>query len=308
MADPTPNLSLDQVAAFVELARHGSLREAAAELYLSEQGVRSRLLALEDRLGVPLYHKQRGMRRGAVLTRDGQQFLPHALRFLEHGRELGELFGARRSVQQVHVVASQYLTYYVLIDAVKQFHREFPGIRIRMSSRTEREIETAVGSDPDVDLGIAAPYDPSPDLAYHHLFSMGWHFIAPRRHRLLDHHRLSLKDLAAEPLILFERGSTGRRHVLEAFHLLDIAPRIEMEMTNTQIIVRMVEAGLGVSIVPLLPSGVVTRGARVGTQSLGTQVDPIRSGILTRLGTSLPPAAEQFVAFVRRSSPWGAAP
>ena len=59
------SLSTDQVAAFVELARQGSLRQAAAVLHITEQGVRNRLLALEERLGVELYRKSRGPRRAS---------------------------------------------------------------------------------------------------------------------------------------------------------------------------------------------------------------------------------------------------
>ena len=47
MADPFPSVTPDQVAALVELARAGSLRAAAAELNITEQGVRNRLVALE---------------------------------------------------------------------------------------------------------------------------------------------------------------------------------------------------------------------------------------------------------------------
>ena len=50
-----PSVSTDQVAAFVELSRRGSLRAAAATLHLTEQGVRNRLVALEERLRVELY-------------------------------------------------------------------------------------------------------------------------------------------------------------------------------------------------------------------------------------------------------------
>jgi len=56
------SISTDQVAAFVELARQGSLRDAAQVLHITEQGVRNRLLALEGRLRVQLYHKSRGGR------------------------------------------------------------------------------------------------------------------------------------------------------------------------------------------------------------------------------------------------------
>jgi hypothetical protein len=55
-----PPLSTDQVAAFVEQARRGSLWAAAETLCLTEQGVRHRLVALEARLGAELYRKGRG--------------------------------------------------------------------------------------------------------------------------------------------------------------------------------------------------------------------------------------------------------
>jgi DNA-binding transcriptional LysR family regulator len=73
--------------------------------------------------------------------------------------------------------------------------------------------------------------------------------------------------------------------------------------TNTEIIVRMVEAGLGISIVPLMASGMVTRGRRVGVRSLGGQIRPIHSGILTRRGQRLSVASQHFIEFVRNQVP-----
>src|SRR5688572_4253640 len=139
-----PSLSTDQVSAFVEVARQGSLRGAARVLVITEQGLRNRLLALEARLGVELYRKRRGLRRATQLTEHGRQFLPHATAFLERARELGELFGGdgpEGRPRDVHVVASQYLILYVLIDAVRKFHTAFPHVRVRLGTRTEQEIE-----------------------------------------------------------------------------------------------------------------------------------------------------------------------
>ena len=66
MPNPFLSLSTDQVAAFIELARQGSLRQAAVVLHITEQGVRNRLLVLESRLGAKLYHKVRGPRRASL--------------------------------------------------------------------------------------------------------------------------------------------------------------------------------------------------------------------------------------------------
>ncbi len=56
-----------------------------------------------------------------------------------------------------------------------------------------------------------------------------------------------------------------------------------METTNTEIIMRMVEAGLGVSIVPLLgPNGIrhARTDASLVCRLLRDEIQPIHSGIL----------------------------
>ncbi len=305
MAREFPSLSTDQVAAFVELARHGSLRRASEVLHITEQGVRNRLLALERRLKVELYQKSRGMRHATPLTQRGRQFLPHAVAFLERSRELADLFDAVAQPQEVHVAASQYLIRYVLIDAVRRFHARFPQIRIRLSTHTEQEIEAVLLRDPDVAIGVAAPYEPSPQLEYRHMFSMNWSLITPPRHRVLRLKKIRLRDLLAEPLIVFERGSTGRQHILDAFHEQELSPQVPMETTTTEIVIRMVEAGLGISIVPLLPSGVVTRGRKVAIRAIADPIRPIHSGILTRRGDRLSAAAREFVGFIRGNGAHG---
>lgn len=293
-----PSLSTDQLAAFVELAQQGSLRTAAETLFITEQGIRSRLIALEERLGVELYRKSRGMRKTTPLTAQGKRLLPHAVAFLERAKELRELFAAEEATQEVDVVASQYLIAYSLIDVVRRFHAENPQIHVRLSARTERDIEEALRGSLEFHFGVAAPYESSPDLEYHHLFSMDWSVIAPPGHPLLARRRLKLAHLQNQPLIFYERGSTGRQHVVEAFQHAGLVPHVELEATNTDLIVRMVEAGLGIGIVPLHDSGEVTRGRQVEARSLGKQVRPIFSGVLLRKGERVSRAAATFLRFL----------
>lgn len=294
-----PSFSTDQISAFVELARTGSLRGASDVLHISEQGARNRLLALEGRLGVELYRKSRGVRRVTPLTAEGQRFLPHAIAFLERAQELCQLFDEGEWTHEVNVVASHYLIAYVLIGAVQQFHDANPKIRIRLKSRTEEEVEASLLADPTIALGVAAPFESPADLGYDHLFSMNWSLITHRRHELAKRSSVRLVDIASEPLVLYERGSTGRQHIMDAFREKGLAPQVEMEATTTDVIVRMVEAGLGVSIVPLLPSGIITKGRQVKVVSLGRQIRPIDSGLLTRRGQQQSKPAAAFVEFIK---------
>lgn len=299
MADRHISLDTDQVAAFVELARQGSLRAAAASLSVSEQGLRSRLIALESRLNVDLYRKARGPRRTSPLTPQGKLFLPRAVEFLKKAEDLAATFQASNGPRTIHVAATQYLILYALLDVIGRFHAMQPQVRVRLSARIEQEIEAELLGDSDIEIGVAAPYDQSATLEYLHLFSTPWGLVAPKGHRLLRKRTLDLADLGSEPLILFERGSSGRQHVMEAFREAGVSPRVETETTNTEIVVRMVEAGLGLSIVPLLKNGKVTRGRNVGTRLLAERIRPIQSGVLIRRGVSLTPAARAFVEFLQ---------
>jgi DNA-binding transcriptional LysR family regulator len=294
-----PHLSTDQVAAFVELSRHGQIRAAADTLGITEQGVRNRLVALEAQLGVDLYVKRRGPRRGSVLTDQGRRFLPHALAFLERAAELCRAVNVEAGDQEIHVAASQYLIRYVLIDVLKQFRRAAPDIHVRASTMNEREVEDVLRRDPEVAFGLAAPYEPSADFEYHELFAMDWSLVAPPGHPLATRRTPRLDQIAEHALILYERGSTGRQHILDAFHAHRLAPRVALETTSTETIVSMVEAGLGVSIVPLLATGAVTRGRRVAIRPLGAAIRPIHSGVLVRRGVRLPEASARLLNFVR---------
>lgn len=298
-----PSISTDQLKALLEVARHGSLHSAAETLFITEQGVRNRLISLEQQLGTEVYRKARGARRGEILTKAGRTLLPHVIRLLEQADGLRDLCAKSSAVQEVHLASSQYLSTYLLIDVIRRFHGVEPGIRVWLSVRTERDIEQALLTNPDLAFGVAAPYELSPELTYSHLFSMSWSVITPHRHALAKRSPIRLAELTDQPLILYERGSTGRQHIMEAFSQAGVSPRVEMEATTTDLVVRMVAAGLGVAIVPLLPSGAVTRGHDVHVRKLVETVRPIDSGLLLRRGDKLSAASQRFIDFVQKDVP-----
>ena len=284
MAEGFPHISTDQARAFVEVARQGQIRAASSVLAITEQGLRNRLLALEAQLGVELYRKIRGPRRQTLLTDAGHRFLPHALAFLERAREMYETFAGGVGRQEVRVVASQYLIRYLLIDVLRDFARSEPNIHVRASTMNERDVEDAVTSDPEVAFGLAAPYEQSPDLVYEELFAMTWSLIVPRGHTMAGRRRLRLEHLTSEPLILYERG---------------LSPLVTLETTGTETVVSMVEAGLGIAIVPLLASGAVTKGRRIAVVALDAPIRPIHSGVLLRRRETLTRPAARLLEFTK---------
>jgi DNA-binding transcriptional LysR family regulator len=68
-------MQLDQLEAFVTIARVGTLTRAAATLHLSQPAVSRRLTLLERELGAPIFER---VRAGVVLTTAGHAFMPFA--------------------------------------------------------------------------------------------------------------------------------------------------------------------------------------------------------------------------------------
>lgn len=293
-----PSLSTDQVAAFVLLARNGSIRAAAADLHITEQGVRNRLLALEKQLGTSLYRKSRGMRRVTPLTPNGCRFLPHALSFLKRAGDLSHLFVTEPIPREVRVAAPQVVIAYVLIDVTRRFHAAHPDIQVQLCAHTRPEVERALVESAEIHLGVSIPFPPSPELDYRHLFSMPWSLITPHGHPLLKRRRIELRHLAVHHLVTYERGSLSQQLILEAFHRRSLSPKIGVETSNTDLIVRIVEAGLGIGVVPWLESGVVTKGRNVVSRKLGKQIRPLDMGVLTRKGEEVSESTRNFIEFI----------
>lgn len=200
----------------------------------------------------------------------------------------------------LRVVTSHYLATYVLIDILQEFRRLHAGTAVRLSVRTELQVLGAVAHPGECVLGFCAASEYPEALDYIPWFRMDWWLVVPEGHRFAQLASITLGELDGEGLIVFEPGSTGRQHVFEAFHQVGAVPNIATQATTTPLIVQMVEAGLGVAILPLLPSGIVTQGRRVRTIPIATEIRPIESGIFIQPQWHDDPDALAFIAFARQ--------
>ena len=72
---------------FLAVMKHQSISAAAKALYITQPAVSAQLKTLEDELGVPLFQRQRGIRR-ITLTQEGVQFIPVAKLWVQAEKEL----------------------------------------------------------------------------------------------------------------------------------------------------------------------------------------------------------------------------
>jgi DNA-binding transcriptional LysR family regulator len=284
---------LPQIEAFLEVARRQNLSRAAEALFVSQPTLTARLQSLEATLGEQLFIRTR---RGMRLTEAGDAFLPyaeHAVAALADGRErLAEL---RRGVAGRLVLgAPPTVSTYTLPALLARFSATHPGVRLAVKTGTSEEILEMVLHD-QVQLGIIRALA-NQEIETIPLYTDTLVLIAGPGHRLArssSGRQARMADLAGEVLVLFGRSSSYLQFTTATFRQAGVLPGSVLELDNIEAAKKMVERGLGVSLVPT-----------------STVAGELAAGTLARIElVDAAPARREIVAVRRRDAgpPSGAA-
>ncbi len=284
------------VQTLVDVVDAGSWSLAARRSDRRLSDLRATVRALATELGVDLLSS--GDADSVALTLEGRRFLPRARVMLADAERLGGMFRHPGLGRELRVICSHYLASFLLIDRLRQFRARHPGVQLKLSVRTEVQILSALLQDSSCGVGFCAPLEFPEGLRYRHWFAMDWALVVPATHAFAGRSEVAIEELGAEPLIVFEAGSTGRQHLLEAFHRAGLQPAIALQATTTALIVQMVEAELGIAVLPLLPSGRVTRDRKVVAIPLREPLQPIASGVFVREEWEHDPLLRELIEFV----------
>ena len=166
------------ITIFLELVRCRNISKTAENLYLSQSAVSSRLKALEDQVGAPLFHRGKGQRR-ITLTDAGQHFLPLARRWQNLLSET-QTFAAAEKREFLHVIAAYTANQYILPPVYQRFlERELPVNLWVESMRTDQAVSAVARGDADmaiVDGGLH--YDLQ--IEAKPLFREGFFLVVPK--------------------------------------------------------------------------------------------------------------------------------
>ncbi|GLK16563.1 LysR family transcriptional regulator [Herbiconiux flava] len=246
-------MNLDQLRGFAEVAREGNFTRASENLHLAQPSLSRQIAALEHDLGAELFTRARG---GSTLTAAGESLLPLAKRMLADAdsvrRELAELAGLQRGT--VRLGATPTLCISLVAEVLKDFHAEHPGVELHLSEHGSRRLlDQLAGGELDLALittshaTTAERFTVSPLLVEELVLisSAAAPPVAPGA-------TLSLSQAAALPQIVFSRSYDLRAATDEAFALAGLTPDVVLEGAEMDAVLRFVERGLGVAIVPAM--------------------------------------------------------
>lgn len=247
-------MNLEQLQSFLTVAETGHFTKAAAQLHVAQPTLSRQISTLETELGSELFNRARG---NITLTAAGETLLPIASRMLadaEHIRfQMHELAGLRRG--RVRLGAPPSMCVSVVAEVVEPYHQEYPGVDLHLrESGSHNLLNELVGGTLDLALVVASEHDPSSAESLDHtpLLVEELVVISADGRVFADYaeNGLTLRQLADIPQIVFSDSYDLRAATMNAYQQHDLTPNVVLEGAEMDAVLRFVERGLGVAVVP----------------------------------------------------------
>jgi DNA-binding transcriptional LysR family regulator len=265
-----------QLRCFLAVAEHLHFTVAAERLGIAQPPLSQQIIKLEREIGTQLFIRHP---RRVELTEAGVIFKERARRVLDDANDALEhvKMAARGESGNLSIgFAGSTVFHPTVARLLRRFREDYPGVKIR----TEESNSTALLgklADAQVDCAmIRLPLDCG-DLTVTPLVQEKMIAVLPSGHALGRRRAIDLKQLAADPFILYPRAINPELYdaIISACHVAGFSPRIEMESPQISSGVNMVAAGFGVAIIPesigqFRSEGVTYQDLR--NQGLGTAI------------------------------------
>lgn len=240
-------MELGQIEAFLAINTYGTVRRAAKGLRLSQPAVSARIKALEASLGVELFERST---TGLTLSPAGRALRPQAEQVMHAVAQAREAVHALRPASggALEISAALSICTYLLPDVLKRFRAARPTVMVTVRSGHSKEVLEMVLHG-DVELGLAR------SLHHHSVETLSLRddpliLVARPGTAVLKAPRVRLEDVADQPLVFFDRGSSDWTLTHGLFRGAGLVPNVVLEVETIEAAKRMVQRGIGLAFLP----------------------------------------------------------
>lgn len=241
-------MELYQLEAFEAVVAQRSFTRAAETLCLTQPAVTRQIAALEAELKTRLFDR---LGRTVQMTAAGEALHRYAeavirlVREAEHAVADIEMGAAGR----LAVGASSTLATYVLPPLLRRFREAYPRVEITIHTGVSAQVLEMVRAN-EADIGLVTAETHDRVLQATVLADYATVVVLPPIHPLASRATVRAADLAGSPLILMEAGTNLRTYVDRLLNAAGVEEQVTLELDNVEAIKRMIQADLGISLLP----------------------------------------------------------
>ncbi|MCU4653733.1 LysR family transcriptional regulator [Roseibacterium sp. SDUM158016] len=236
------------LALFRSIAATGSIAHAAALHDLVPSAVSKRIADLEALVGTPLLRR---LRRGVELTPAGEELLRHAEGLRDAVERMSADMAAHATGRRgaIRVAANSSAISQFLPEDLAEFVAAEPDLHIHLTEMTSVEVIEAVRSD-RADVGVFSGMTEAAGLSTQTYRRDTLVVVMPADHPLSERRRLKLADVVHEPFVALQTGSSIQAFLDRRAEDLGAHIRTQVAVQSFDGVRRMVQARLGIAILP----------------------------------------------------------
>lgn len=244
------NVGLRQLRVFLSVARHGSFSRAAEEVAVSQSAASLSVQQLETELGVKLLDRTTRQVRmtavGETLAANAARLIAELDDMLKEVRDVGRQRRGRVVMACVPSVARGLMP-----KCVDYCSRTWPDVSFAIEDVSAKDVVTKVRRG-DVEFGVSGGEIDDTELHVESLVQDPFVLVCRRNDDLMKAKSVGWTNLSDRRLVMLNNTSGSRQQIVDTLAGVGVRPQIALELAQPSSVLAMVEADLGVAVVPQL--------------------------------------------------------
>jgi DNA-binding transcriptional LysR family regulator len=291
---------LTDLSLFRHVVEAGSITHGAERAHLALAAASTRIRNMEKSLGAPLLLRTRA---GVTPTPAGRTLLQHARTLLAQAERLREDLGSYTGglTGQIRILSNTNALTEFLPEALSAFLAGHPQVSIDLEERLSDEIVGLIAEGVG-DIGIVAGTVDTGQLETYPFRSDRFVLVVPQDHVLASRPGISFTEVLEHDFVGLDRASALQRFLAGKASRTGKPIRLRVQLRSFDAVCRMVEAGVGLGIVPETTARRAARTMAIGAVDLEDSWAARDLTLCIRALKDLAPSARQLVEHLRQGA------
>jgi len=291
---------IDSLALFVRAAELRSLTKAAEASHIGLAAASRRMALLEHRFRTALLERSP---RGVDVTPAGAALLPHARALLIEVNQMQAEMRDHANGQKgaLRILANTSVMTDSLPGDLATFSRANPDVRLVVEERWSDEIVRGVQA-AEADIGIVVSDSPIDGLISQPYCIDRLAVVMRNDHPLAGLEELSFNHVLEEEIITLESGSSMTRLIAAQAVIAERTLQMRVQVRSFETICRMVDAGLGIGLLPSQAAQVLSKGLGLTVRTLDEEWACREMLLVFKPERAVQPSVARLLGFLRQRS------